>query len=165
MNGALEGAKRILSLRSLESIRKPQILVFTARGIGLPLVSGNLHYIYDKNGKWDSLGNSPSKSASPTSQIDMEDTLRYLVERPVTSGALALSLTALTYVLAQKLKESSRSKGIPAPPGPPRDFLIGNLRQFPRDNFYGTFCEWQKDYGECKIRWSSPSLMKYNEGC
>jgi len=78
----------------------------------------------------------------------MEHTLLYLVEHPVAVGAVALSLTSVGYILAQRLKESSFSKGIPVPPGPPRDFLIGNLRQFPKDNFYGKFCEWQKEYGK-----------------
>ena len=78
----------------------------------------------------------------------MERTLQHLSEHPVTIGAVVLSLTSLGYVLAQRLKESSRSKGIPAPPGPPRDFLISNLRQFPKDHFYSKFCEWQKEYGE-----------------
>jgi len=78
----------------------------------------------------------------------MERTLHHLVEHPATTGVVVLSLTSLSYVLAQRLMESSRSKGILVPPGPPRDFLIGNLRQFPKDHFYGKFCEWQKEYGK-----------------
>ena len=79
----------------------------------------------------------------------MERTLQYLVEYLVTIGVVSLSALSVSYALAQRLKKSSRSKGMPAPPGPPRNFLIGNLRQFPKDNFYGKFCEWQKEYGEC----------------
>jgi hypothetical protein len=33
------------------------------------------------------------------------------------------------------------------PPGPPKDPLIGNLRNFPKGRMYETFCEWQKLYG------------------
>jgi len=92
----------------------------------------------------------------------MERTLHHLVEHPATTGVVVLSLTSLSYVLAQRLMESSRSKGILVPPGPPRDFLIGNLRQFPKDHFYGKFCEWQKEYGECTSCWLplSRSVMK-----
>ncbi|CAG8691837.1 1627_t:CDS:2, partial [Acaulospora colombiana] len=34
------------------------------------------------------------------------------------------------------------------PPGPPRDPLIGNLRQFPKDNWWHVFSAWQKEYGD-----------------
>jgi len=78
----------------------------------------------------------------------MERALQHLVVHPVTIGVVALSVTTIGYALAQRLKKSSSSKGIPAPPGPPKDFLIGNLRQFPKDRFYNKFCEWQKEYGE-----------------
>jgi len=84
----------------------------------------------------------------------MEHALQYLAEYPVTIGVVVLSVTSVGYVLAQRLKESSRSKGIPTPPGPPRDFLIGNMRQFPKDRFYSKFCEWQKEYGERRSRQS-----------
>ncbi|PVF90986.1 hypothetical protein CPB86DRAFT_679785, partial [Serendipita vermifera] len=33
------------------------------------------------------------------------------------------------------------------PPGPPRDPFIGNLRHFPKDNWWPVFNEWQKEYG------------------
>ncbi|KIM28319.1 hypothetical protein M408DRAFT_69838 [Serendipita vermifera MAFF 305830] len=42
----------------------------------------------------------------------------------------------------------NRSKELPPPPGPPRQFLIGNLLQFPKDHFYERFCEWQREYGD-----------------
>jgi hypothetical protein len=78
----------------------------------------------------------------------MEDTLKHISTSPATIRAIALSLAAVGYTVAQKLNQSSRSKGVLLPPGPPRDFLIGNLRQFPKDHFYAKFCEWQKEYGE-----------------
>ncbi|PVF92647.1 cytochrome P450 [Serendipita vermifera] len=34
------------------------------------------------------------------------------------------------------------------PPGPPKDPLIGNLRQFPKDNWWSVFNQWQKEYGD-----------------
>jgi hypothetical protein len=82
----------------------------------------------------------------------MKTTLKYLSESPATMGAVALSLATVGYVLAQRFKQSSHLKGIPSPPGPPRDFLIGNLRQFPKDHFFTKFCEWQEEYGESTQR-------------
>ncbi|KAG8823833.1 hypothetical protein FS842_009474 [Serendipita sp. 407] len=37
------------------------------------------------------------------------------------------------------------------PPGPPQDPLIGNLRNFPKDKWGDTFCEWARLYGD--ITW------------
>ncbi|PVF91243.1 cytochrome P450 [Serendipita vermifera] len=34
------------------------------------------------------------------------------------------------------------------PPGPPKDPFIGNLRQFPKDNWWFVFNKWQKEYGD-----------------
>ena len=80
----------------------------------------------------------------------MEVALKHISASPATIGAIALSLVSVGYVLARKLNQSSRSKGVISPPGPPKDFLIGNIRQFPKDHFYAKFCEWQKEYGELK---------------
>ena len=80
----------------------------------------------------------------------MEGSLKYISTSPATIGAIALSLVSVGYVVAQRLNQSSGLKGGPLPPGPPRDFLIGNLRQFPKDHFYAKFCEWQKEYGKRK---------------
>jgi hypothetical protein len=33
------------------------------------------------------------------------------------------------------------------PPGPAKDPFIGNLRQFPKDNWWPVFNKWQKEYG------------------
>lgn len=42
---------------------------------------------------------------------------------------------------------ASSTKPVIYPPGPPQDPLIGNLRNFPVDKWWETFCEWQKLYG------------------
>jgi hypothetical protein len=41
----------------------------------------------------------------------------------------------------------SRRADRPYPPGPPRDFLIGALRSFPKGQFTEHFCEWARTYG------------------
>jgi hypothetical protein len=78
----------------------------------------------------------------------MEDGLKYISTSPVTVGAIAFSFASVGYIIAQKLQKSSLPKGTSFPPGPPRDFLIGNLRQFPKHHFYEKFCEWQREYGK-----------------
>jgi hypothetical protein len=78
----------------------------------------------------------------------MEGGFEHIYASPVTIGAIAVSLASVGYIIAQKLQQSSRSNGVLFPPGPPRDFLIGNLRQFPKDHFYDKFCEWQREYGK-----------------
>ena len=35
----------------------------------------------------------------------------------------------------------------PTPPGPPRHWLFGNLKEFSRDQL-GTMTRWAKDYGD-----------------
>lgn len=64
-------------------------------------------------------------------------------------GLATITLTTIGYGVVQVIKRLSNDvKPLPPPPGPPRQFLIGNLRQFPKDHFYEKFCEWQKEYGD-----------------
>jgi hypothetical protein len=80
----------------------------------------------------------------------MEDIIAYLTESRLVIGVITLSLAAIGYALVQWPKKSASSQVAPLPPGPPRQFLIGNLRQFPRDHFHKKFCEWHKLYGELR---------------
>jgi hypothetical protein len=41
----------------------------------------------------------------------------------------------------------ARRAGAKLPPGPKRDFLIGNFRNFPRKRWYETFSQWKEEYG------------------
>jgi hypothetical protein len=47
--------------------------------------------------------------------------------------------------------------GLKLPPGPPGDFLIGNLRDIPSHHEWETFAKWQKEYGNCP--WCICTLM------
>jgi hypothetical protein len=42
--------------------------------------------------------------------------------------------------------------GLKLPPGPPGDFLIGNLRDIPSHHEWETYSKWQKKYGKCPKR-------------
>jgi hypothetical protein len=78
----------------------------------------------------------------------MNDLFSNLTDYPIKLGAVTLSLGSLGYVLLQGLKKlTTGADGSRLPPGPPRMFLLGNLRQFPQDHFYDKFCEWQRLYG------------------
>ncbi|KIM28343.1 hypothetical protein M408DRAFT_329443 [Serendipita vermifera MAFF 305830] len=64
-----------------------------------------------------------------------------------TQGAIGLTVVLFTYAAASWIRKSTRPTNSSTPPGPPKEFLLGNLRQFPKDHFYQKFCEWQKEYG------------------
>ncbi|PVF93462.1 cytochrome P450 [Serendipita vermifera] len=53
-----------------------------------------------------------------------------------------LTLKGLQYVF------STKSSAHLYPPGPPRQFLLGALKSFPKDHFYQRFCEWSNAYGD-----------------
>jgi hypothetical protein len=75
----------------------------------------------------------------------MENIIARLIESRLVIGVTTLSLAAIGFALVQGPKKSQVA---PLPPGPPRQFLIGNLLQFPRDHYSDKFCEWHKLYGE-----------------
>jgi hypothetical protein len=80
----------------------------------------------------------------------MNDLFRNLTDPHVKIGTIALSLGSFGYVLVQGLKRLTTGAATSRlPPGPPRAFLLGNLRQFPPNRFYDKFCEWQRLYGSC----------------
>ncbi|KAG9025531.1 hypothetical protein FRB95_010080 [Tulasnella sp. JGI-2019a] len=59
-----------------------------------------------------------------------------------------LSAIALLVLLAvQWYRGAWSGRSAPHPPGPPGDFLIGNLRQMPSSYHWHTFAEWARKYG------------------
>lgn len=73
---------------------------------------------------------------------------------PVSISAIALSIASLSlYVGSRRSSATERAKdlgqsGIPLPPGPPPELLIGNLRHIPKDHLSEGFSAWAKTYGE-----------------
>ena len=59
----------------------------------------------------------------------------------------ALLFSPVLYILVKHYKK--RANGLPLPPGPPADPLIGHLRLIPPTNAEETFREWGKTYGSC----------------
>lgn len=55
---------------------------------------------------------------------------------------LGLALILVT-VLVQFLR---RRDGLPLPPGPPAEFLLGHTRVMPRENAAETYAKWGKEY-------------------
>lgn len=49
----------------------------------------------------------------------------------------------LVIVLVQFLR---RRDGLPLPPGPPSEFLLGHARVMPRENVAETYAKWGKEY-------------------
>lgn len=65
-------------------------------------------------------------------------------EQPhLTFLAISLLVTGLFYSVHR-----SRQKTSHLPPGPPPDPILGNVRHFPRTEWYNTFMVWQKQYGQ-----------------
>lgn len=57
---------------------------------------------------------------------------------------MALVLVVLYELIISRLRPSA---SVPLPPGPPREPIIGNLRNFPKANFTEMFTNWKKEYG------------------
>jgi hypothetical protein len=78
----------------------------------------------------------------------MEKVVSGLTNRfsPLQLGAITVCTTSLVYVVVKTVSGSSSSPKV-YPPGPAQSPLIGNLRNFPKEKWYETFCEWQKIYG------------------
>jgi hypothetical protein len=80
--------------------------------------------------------------------------IRDLTDSPLKLGTVVASVAALGYIVVKGIYPGNkRNKNCVLPPGPPQDLLIGNLRQFPKDRFWDTFCEWAKRYGACPCIW------------
>ena len=75
---------------------------------------------------------------------------RDLMDSSLKLGTIVASLAALGYIIIKGIYHGNKgNKNRVHPPGPPQDLLIGNLRQFPKNKFWDTFCEWAKRYGAC----------------
>ena len=71
--------------------------------------------------------------------------IRELAVSPFSLGVIALSVASIGIYITTR---SSQAKGVQSlPPGPPPDFLIGNLRQFPKNHTSAGFTVWAKQYG------------------
>jgi hypothetical protein len=49
--------------------------------------------------------------------------------------------------LANTPEAKARREGARLPPGPKQDFIIGNLRNFPKNRWYETFTQWKEEFG------------------
>lgn len=72
---------------------------------------------------------------------------------PMTSNnilsSLFLALSAVAIVI--NFKRKYIAKGLPLPPGPPADPIIGHIRSMPRLYPWKTFSEWGSRWGECFV--------------
>ncbi|PVF93585.1 cytochrome P450 [Serendipita vermifera] len=77
-------------------------------------------------------------------------TMPSFIESPAKSGIVALIAVGLGYLVLKALQTvvSGRAGIYSYPPGPPRDFLIGTLRSFPKGSFAEHFCDWARTYGD-----------------
>lgn len=78
----------------------------------------------------------------------LED-LQRLAVSPISLSVLAISIVTGIYI---KTRPATRTSDGPSlPPGPVPDFLIGNIRQFPKDHMSDTFCTWAQTYGTYEL--------------
>ncbi|KIM28408.1 hypothetical protein M408DRAFT_23789 [Serendipita vermifera MAFF 305830] len=70
-----------------------------------------------------------------------------IIASPLSLGVVALSVATIG-IYIKHLSSSNTHSGHSLPPGPPSDFLIGNLRQFPKHHVSAGFTEWAKKYGD-----------------
>ncbi|PVF93577.1 cytochrome P450 [Serendipita vermifera] len=73
-----------------------------------------------------------------------------LLDSPIKTCTLSLTAAGLSYLAIKGIQRIilPRSKSRSYPPGPPRDFIIGTLRSFPKGQFLERFCEWAETYGD-----------------
>lgn len=77
----------------------------------------------------------------------MEALVNKLGERSYTEiVGIGLVAASVVYVCSKALPHP-KQKGV-YPPGPPKDPFIGNLRHFPKGNWWVAFNQWQKEYGD-----------------
>jgi hypothetical protein len=65
----------------------------------------------------------------------------------LVAGAAILGTFAVWTIINSPARRAARM-GSKLPPGPEQAFLIGNLHNFPKDRFWETFTQWQKQYGD-----------------
>ncbi|KIM31146.1 hypothetical protein M408DRAFT_327438 [Serendipita vermifera MAFF 305830] len=65
--------------------------------------------------------------------------------KPAIAGGIAIFTAS---VVALHLRKSNRKPGPETFPGPKPDFLLGNIRQFPRSHWKDVFKAWKDEYGD-----------------
>lgn len=81
--------------------------------------------------------------------VSMDNVNSAILESPTKACILAFSVISLSYIAVQRLPAvlSGRNRSYSHPPGPPREFLIGTLRHFPKARFAEVWSEWAVTYG------------------
>jgi hypothetical protein len=76
----------------------------------------------------------------------MEILTNSLRDRSYTEIAgIGLVMVSVVYACNKALSGSSQK--VAYPPGPAKDPFIGNLRQFPKHDWWSAFNKWRKEYG------------------
>ena len=57
----------------------------------------------------------------------------------------------LAALLSLLIKQATKKRGFPLPPGPKGLPFVGNALQMPREREYRTFTEWGKQYGKLPV--------------
>ena len=75
-----------------------------------------------------------------------------------------LAISCLLYLLVV-FRDHRRRRGMPYPPGPPPQPIIGNLIDFPKDTPWSAYTEMSKKYGMRIILWELvlPSLSPHSK--
>ncbi|KIM28315.1 hypothetical protein M408DRAFT_23718 [Serendipita vermifera MAFF 305830] len=73
--------------------------------------------------------------------------LHELATSPLSLGIIALSVATIG-LYKHRSSSTTNYGGYSLPPGPPPDFLIGNLRQLPKHHMSARFTEWARKYGD-----------------
>ena len=58
-----------------------------------------------------------------------------------------LLLAAFIFLWWISRRKSNRKNGLPFPPGPPAELIIGHLRKLPKEHIENYFYELSKEYG------------------
>ncbi|KAJ7582535.1 cytochrome P450 [Mycena floridula] len=62
--------------------------------------------------------------------------------------AISVSLLSCALALWFRSRKASSYHSLRLPPGPPRDFLLGHFRYFPKKDAHKVFHEWSQTYGD-----------------
>jgi hypothetical protein len=83
----------------------------------------------------------------PTQPVSLNTAVFRLLDTPA-KACVAVLIISIGYLARKALGGYLFKKAAgPYPPGPPRDFLIGTLRSFPKDKLLERFREWALLYG------------------
>jgi hypothetical protein len=79
----------------------------------------------------------------------MENSILANLNPLVMKCVLPVTVAGLGYLVIKRFHHIvfGKPKYPSYPPGPPRDFIIGALRSFPKGEFLERFCEWAETYG------------------